>query len=178
MPNWANTPPVRKFVDKLPQLGPSANGLVTQAASCGQYLSIANPDKLTYPGSDYYELELRQYSEKMHSDLPPTKLQGYVQVNNGTDPASGTDPWEHRGAGADPLSGTEHRRDEGPARPHQIHQQASHRHGRRPLYPGGPQRHGSGHGPLHGHAHDGGSSRSGGNHGRDHDDGAPQPAGG
>ena len=62
--NWANTPPVRKFVDKLPQLGPAgANGLVTPGGDpAGQYISVAVPDKLTYPGSDYYEIELREFS--------------------------------------------------------------------------------------------------------------------
>ncbi len=78
-PNWAYTPPLRKFVDGLPGLGPeNANNL-------GQYLSVAKPDTVTYPGSDYYEIELREYTEQMHSDLPPTTLRGYVQVNNGTD---------------------------------------------------------------------------------------------
>jgi FtsP/CotA-like multicopper oxidase with cupredoxin domain len=80
-PNWAFSPPLRKFVDTLPGLG-SAN-----ANNLGQYLSVAVPDTITYPGSDYYEIELRRYTEKMHSDLPPTTLQGYVQVNNGTDSA-------------------------------------------------------------------------------------------
>lgn len=77
--NWAFSPPLRKFVDSLPGIGPdNANNL-------GQYLSIAKPDTKTYPGSDYYEIELRQYTEQMHSDLPPTTLRGYVQVNKGTD---------------------------------------------------------------------------------------------
>ncbi|BBA69893.1 choice-of-anchor D domain-containing protein [Geobacter sulfurreducens] len=85
-PNWANSPPMRKFVDTLPGLG-SGN-----ANNLGQFLSVAVPDITTYPGSDYYEIELRQYSEQMHSDLPPTTLRGYVQVNNGTDTTSCTDP--------------------------------------------------------------------------------------
>ena len=77
--NWAYSPPLRKFVDTLPGLGSdNANNL-------GQYLSVAKPDTSTYSGSDYYEIELRQYTEQMHSDLPPTTLRGYVQVNNGTD---------------------------------------------------------------------------------------------
>lgn len=72
---------IRKFVDSLPGLGPdNANNL-------GQYIPIAVPDRDTYPGSDYYEIELRQYEEKMHSDLPPTRLRGYVQVRNGVDVA-------------------------------------------------------------------------------------------
>ncbi len=58
---------IRKFVDPLPGL------------------SVAVPDTITYPGSDYYEIALRQYTQKMHSDLPPTTLRGYVQINNGTD---------------------------------------------------------------------------------------------
>ena len=32
-------------------------------------------------GADYYEIELGEYSEKMHSDLPPTRLRGYRQTN-------------------------------------------------------------------------------------------------
>ena len=70
---------IRKFVDKLPGLGSgNANGL-------GQYIPVAKPDTITYPGSDYYEIELREYTEQMHSDLQPTTLRGYVQVNYGTD---------------------------------------------------------------------------------------------
>jgi len=81
-PNWAYSPELRKFVDTLPGVGPeNANNL-------GQYLSIGHPDTTTYPGSDYYEIELRQYSEQLHSDMPATLLRGYVQVNKGTD-ASG-----------------------------------------------------------------------------------------
>ena len=42
---------------------------------------MAVPDTTTYPGSDYYEIELGQYTEKMHSDLPATTLRGYRQTN-------------------------------------------------------------------------------------------------
>ncbi len=78
-PNWANSPQLRKFVDGLPGVGPdNANNL-------GQYLAVAHPDTVTYPGTDYYEIELREYSEQLHSDLPPTLLRGYVQTNKGTD---------------------------------------------------------------------------------------------
>ncbi|RJP85138.1 MAG: hypothetical protein C4518_17190 [Desulfobacteraceae bacterium] len=79
---------IRKFVDTLPGLGAaSANNL-------GQYIPVAVPDKTTYPGSDYYEIAVVQYSEKMHSDLPPTLLRGYVQLSTGVVP------------GAAPLSNT------------------------------------------------------------------------
>ncbi len=77
--NWAYSPPLRKFVDKMPGLGAS------NANNLGQFISVAKPDTKTYPGSDYYEIELRQFTEKLHSDLPPTTLRGYVQVNKGTD---------------------------------------------------------------------------------------------
>jgi FtsP/CotA-like multicopper oxidase with cupredoxin domain len=90
-PNYANSPlpeldaaghvipgsGIRKFVDSLPGL--TAAG----ANNLGQYIPVAVPNKTAYPGSDYYEIELREYSEKMHSDLPPTKLRGYVQVVGG-----------------------------------------------------------------------------------------------
>ncbi|HVP10577.1 MAG TPA: hypothetical protein VMV94_05225 [Phycisphaerae bacterium] len=103
-PNWAFSPAptvdpntaaitggIHKFVDKLPRLDPAgANGLVTPGGDpLGQYMPVAVPDTVTYPGSDYYEIELREFAEKMHSDLNPTTLRGYVQVNNGTDTATG-----------------------------------------------------------------------------------------
>ena len=42
------------------------------------------PDVVTYPGSHYYEIALREFSEKFHLSLPATKMRGYVQINNGT----------------------------------------------------------------------------------------------
>jgi FtsP/CotA-like multicopper oxidase with cupredoxin domain len=92
-PNYANSPlpeldangkvvpgtGIRKFVDTLPGLG-KAN-----ANNLGQYIAVAIPDTTTYPGSDYYEISLVEYKEKMHSDLPETTLRGYEQTNT-TDP--------------------------------------------------------------------------------------------
>jgi FtsP/CotA-like multicopper oxidase with cupredoxin domain len=78
-PNWANSPPLRKFVDNLPGLTSAATN------SLGQYIPIANPDTTTYPGSDYYEIGLRDYTTVMHSDMPGgTKQRGYYQINDGT----------------------------------------------------------------------------------------------
>jgi len=57
---------IRKFKDALPSL------------------AIAVPDTITFPGSDYYVISLQQYTAKMHTDLPPTTLRGYVQTNFGT----------------------------------------------------------------------------------------------
>ncbi len=81
-PVLAATGGIRKFVDALPQLTPAgANGL-------GQYLPVAVPDTTTYPGSDYYIIALRQYTEKMHTDLPATTLRGYVQLNTAGNPVA------------------------------------------------------------------------------------------
>ncbi len=73
---------LRKFVDGLPGLGP------TQANNLGQYIPVATPDTTTYPGSDYYEIAVVEYEEKMHSDLPPTKLRGYVQLSTSVVPGA------------------------------------------------------------------------------------------
>ena len=65
---------IRKFVDSLPGLG---SGGVNDL---GQYLPIAVPDQTTYPGSDYYEIAVVQYRQKLSKDLPATLLRGYVQL--------------------------------------------------------------------------------------------------
>jgi FtsP/CotA-like multicopper oxidase with cupredoxin domain len=77
--------PLRKFVDKVPGVGP------TNANNLGQYIPIAT--KITnglFPGDDYYEIGIVEYNEQMHSDLPGpystpaagpgTKLRGYKDL--------------------------------------------------------------------------------------------------
>jgi len=71
---------IRKFVNELPGLGSGA------ANNLGQYIPVAVPDTTTFSGSDYYVIELGEYTEKMHSDLPATKLRGYRQANMGGTP--------------------------------------------------------------------------------------------
>jgi hypothetical protein len=66
---------IRKFVDSLPGLG------VAGANTIGNYIPIAIPDTTTYPGADYYEIEVGEYTQQLHSDLPLTTLRGYRQVN-------------------------------------------------------------------------------------------------
>jgi PKD repeat protein/FtsP/CotA-like multicopper oxidase with cupredoxin domain len=66
---------MRKFVDTLPGLN------VAGANNLGNYIPVAVPDTGLYPGSDYYEIELGEFTQKMHSDLPPTTIRGYRQVN-------------------------------------------------------------------------------------------------
>jgi len=68
---------LKKFVDSMPGLGPDA------ANNLGQYIPQAVPDTETYPGSDYYEIAVVEFSEQMHSDLPATgtRQRGYVQLD-------------------------------------------------------------------------------------------------
>lgn len=46
-----------------------------------QDIQTAVPDTTTYPGADYYEIGLVEYTHQFHADLPPTKVRGYVQLN-------------------------------------------------------------------------------------------------
>ena len=71
---------IRKFVNTLPGLDPAA------ANDLGQYIPVAKPDTTTYPGTDYYVIELGEFTEQMHADLPPTTLRGYRQANEGGTP--------------------------------------------------------------------------------------------
>jgi hypothetical protein len=49
---------------------------------------VAVPDTISWPGCDYYEIGLQEYAQRLHRDLPTTRLRGYRQLNLGTD-ASG-----------------------------------------------------------------------------------------
>jgi FtsP/CotA-like multicopper oxidase with cupredoxin domain len=90
VPNYANSPlriidaqgnviaaGIRKFVDTLPGIGAG------KVNNLGQFIPLAVPDTIAYPGADYFEIAVVEYEEKMHSDLPPTKLRGYVQLESG-----------------------------------------------------------------------------------------------
>ncbi|WP_292350269.1 PKD domain-containing protein [Methanoregula sp. PtaU1.Bin006] len=66
---------MRKFVDTLPGLNSAG------ANNLGQYIPVAQSDDAIYPGSNYYEIAIVQFTEKMHSDLPETTLRGYVQIS-------------------------------------------------------------------------------------------------
>jgi FtsP/CotA-like multicopper oxidase with cupredoxin domain len=69
------TPGLKKFVDTLPGLGPTATN------NLGEYIPVAVPDTTTYPGTDYYEIGLVQYRHKFHTDVPATLVRGYVQLS-------------------------------------------------------------------------------------------------
>jgi len=74
---------MRKFVDKMPGLTPAGANNIIQAHGAGQYIPLAVPEERTFSGqvADYYEIALVEFTEKMHSDLPPTRLRGYVQLS-------------------------------------------------------------------------------------------------
>jgi hypothetical protein len=95
---------IEKFVDGLPGLGAGA------ANNLGQFIPVAVPDTTTYPGSDYYIIELGEYTEQMHSDLPATTLRGYRQAG--------------------------HRRPKRPPGAHPLPQHTAHRVGWQPVHSG------------------------------------------
>ena len=71
--------PLRKFVDSLPGLTPAG------ANNLGQYIPVAVADKTTYPDSDYYQIGIVEFTEKVHTDLPKaTKFRGYVDLGTGS----------------------------------------------------------------------------------------------
>ncbi len=75
---------IRKFVDTLPVL--CALGQVDTLGKC---LPLAVPDTTTFPGDDYYEIGVKEYSTRFHTDLKnPAKQRGFHQINT-TDPAVG-----------------------------------------------------------------------------------------
>ncbi|HAM73571.1 MAG TPA: hypothetical protein DCM86_18215 [Verrucomicrobiales bacterium] len=63
-------------MNTLAGLGPDGKN------NLGQFIPVATADTTTYQGSDYYEIGVRDYSQRFHSDLPgPTRLRGYYQKN-------------------------------------------------------------------------------------------------
>ena len=64
---------MKKFVDPLPLFGAD--------------IPVAVPEVLA-DGTHYYEIELGEYTQQMHSNLPPTTLRGYRQSNMGGTPYS------------------------------------------------------------------------------------------
>ena len=83
---------IRKFVNKLPGLGPptDATDLVVTPGRGPQYIPVAVSEPRTFSGqeADYYEIALVEFNEKMHSDLPPTRLRGYVQLGTAANPGT------------------------------------------------------------------------------------------
>src|SRR5690349_18452180 len=59
-----------KFIQPLPGLGPTG-------------IPVATPNTTRFPGADYYEVEVGQYQQQLHPDLPPTNLRGYADTAYG-----------------------------------------------------------------------------------------------
>ena len=118
-PNWAYSPPLRKFVDTLPGLGAGER----------------EQPRAVHPGGEarhdhvsglrlLRDRAARSTREKMHSDLPPTTLRGYVQVNNGhRRERATTRSTRTRSTTSGPFIVAT----QGPPGPHQVHQQAADR---------------------------------------------------
>lgn len=69
---YAQSPPLRKFIQALPGLGPSG-------------IPVASPNASSYPGYDYYRITMGEYTAQLHPDLPKaTTLWGYADA---TDPS-------------------------------------------------------------------------------------------
>ena len=67
---FAQTTPLRKFVQPLPGLGPTG-------------IPVASPSTTKYPGADYYKIVMGQYTARLHPDLPKaTTLWGYADATN------------------------------------------------------------------------------------------------
>jgi FtsP/CotA-like multicopper oxidase with cupredoxin domain len=66
-------------------IGPPYTGGMRKFQDALPTLPFAVPDTTTFPGSDFYVIELTQYTQKMHTDIPATTLRGYHQANIGTD---------------------------------------------------------------------------------------------
>jgi FtsP/CotA-like multicopper oxidase with cupredoxin domain len=85
---------MRKFVDRLPGLTPAGANNIDQDPVApgiqGQYIPLAASESRTFSGqaADYYEIALVEYDEKMHSDLPKTRMRGYVQLSTAAVPGN------------------------------------------------------------------------------------------
>jgi spore coat protein A len=67
---YAQSPPLKKFVQALPGLGPSG-------------IPVASPNTTKYPGYDYYQIGMGEYTAQLHPDLPKaTRLWGYADATN------------------------------------------------------------------------------------------------
>ena len=71
---------IRKFIDTVPGLS-SANTNTFANHAPGEYISVAEPDLVSYPGAQTYVMAVVEHVQRMHSDLPKDTLQrSYVQL--------------------------------------------------------------------------------------------------
>jgi len=65
---------VKKFLATLPALGPGG------ANNFGNYISVLTPNKTKYPGTDYYEIVAKSYTQQVHPAIPMTTFWGYADA--------------------------------------------------------------------------------------------------
>src|ERR1700739_2850603 len=58
---------VNKFAVQLPGLGPTG-------------IPVLSPNTRTFPGTDYYEIEVAQFTQTVHPKIPPTTFVGYADA--------------------------------------------------------------------------------------------------
>ncbi len=96
--NYANSPILRKFRSALPLLCGTDGGGANNLGQCIP-VAVAAPSPVAGEAADYYEIELGEYSEQLHIDLPGpynpstpgalgTRLRGYRQTNTTDSQAS------------------------------------------------------------------------------------------
>ena len=95
---------LRKFVDTLPQVNAASNKLSDGVTE--KYIPAAISTKWKTPAGaltddDYYEIAVIEYKEKMHTDLKPTTVRGYVQIDHHA--SNGRTPIKGQGATTYPL---------------------------------------------------------------------------
>ncbi len=75
---------IKKFVDTLAPLCPFGTN------NLGNCIPVAEPNTTKFPGSEYYELGLKDYTTRFHSDLGTgTRVRGYYQKNAGVGSPAG-----------------------------------------------------------------------------------------
>ncbi len=65
---------VTKFLATLPALGPGG------ANNLGNYITVLSPNKTKYPGTDYYEIVAKQFTQQLHPAIPPSTFWGYADA--------------------------------------------------------------------------------------------------
>ena len=65
---------ITKFRVTLPGLGRDG------ANNMGNYLSVLSPDAAAFPGTDYYEIVARPFTQTVHPNIGPTKFWGYADA--------------------------------------------------------------------------------------------------
>src|SRR5207253_1851361 len=58
---------VTKFVVPLPGLGPTG-------------IPVLTPNTTRFPGKDFYEVQVAQYTQQVHPAIPPTTFWGYADA--------------------------------------------------------------------------------------------------